>query len=168
MAQAKAITRPSLQYYVPSALGSRLEHGHIWRASQDRAGRCAATRLAIVRDSFAACFFRHLPSSLITNKACTHATHMLDYRVDHPLIGGFSIRMSTGLVCSDGRRDAMGNLIAPSAHAKYFLRPSFRPICTRLCFAMTNVIQVCSNFDGARVFIINTRPGEILSLRLVK
>jgi hypothetical protein len=26
---------------------------------------------------------------------------------------------------------------------------------------MTNVIQVCSNFRGARVFIKNTRPDEV-------
>ena len=39
--------------------------------------------------------------------------------------------------------------------------PSIRPISTRCCLTMTYVIQVCSNFRWARVFIINTRRNEI-------
>jgi len=34
------------------------------------------------------------------------------------------------------------------------------PIRTRCCLTMTNMIQVCSNFHRARVFIMNTRPDK--------
>ena len=37
--------------------------------------------------------------------------------------------------------------------------PSIPPICTGCCFKMTNMIQACSNFHEARVFIINTHPA---------
>ena len=39
----------------------------------------------------------------------------------------------------------------------------FRSICTPWCFAMCNMIQVCSDFHWARVFITRTRPDEISS-----
>ena len=38
---------------------------------------------------------------------------------------------------------------------------SIRLICTRFCFAVTDMIQVCSDAHRARVCIINARPGEI-------
>jgi len=53
------------------------------------------------------------------------------------------------------------DLIAASIYHKYSVGPSIRPICTRFCFTMTNMIQVCSNFRCDRVFIINTRPDEM-------
>ena len=44
--------------------------------------------------------------------------------------------------------------IAASIHDKYLAGPSTRQICTRCCFAMTNMIQVCSNFRS------HVHPGE--------
>jgi len=38
------------------------------------------------------------------------------------------------------------NLIAVSICDRYSVGPSIRPMCTRYCFTMTNMIQVCSNF----------------------
>ena len=46
----------------------------------------------------------------------------------------------------------VGNLIAASIYDKYSVGPSIRPICTRCCFTITNMIQVCSNFHWSRVF----------------
>jgi hypothetical protein len=37
-------------------------------------------------------------------------------------------------------------LIPASIYDKYSVYPSIRPICTRCCCTMTNMIQVCSNF----------------------
>ena len=48
-------------------------------------------------------------------------------------------------------------LIAASVYDEYPGGPSIRPICTRCCFTMTSMIQVCSNFHDARVFILNAR-----------
>ena len=45
---------------------------------------------------------------------------------------------------------------------------STRPICTRCCQTMTNMIQACVNFYWARVFIIDTRPDKIPYRRLLK
>ena len=39
--------------------------------------------------------------------------------------------------------------------------PSIRPICTRCCFTMTDMVQVCSNGHWARVFNTNIRADEI-------
>ena len=52
------------------------------------------------------------------------------------------------------------DLIAAIIHDQYSVGPSIRPICTRSCFKMTNMIQVCSNFHGSRVFDINNRRDE--------
>ena len=49
---------------------------------------------------------------------------------------------------------------AASVGDKYSIGPSIGPSCTRCWFIMIIVIQVCSNFHRARVFIINTRPDE--------
>ena len=38
------------------------------------------------------------------------------------------------------------DLIAASSYDKCSVGPSIRPICTRCCFTMTNMIQVCGNF----------------------
>ena len=57
---------------------------------------------------------------------------------------------------------ARGNLIAACICDEYSAGPSVRPACTRCCFTMPNMIQVSSNFHKARVFIINTRPDEIV------
>ena len=54
--------------------------------------------------------------------------------------------------------------IAASIYNKYSVGPSIRPICTRCCFTMTDVIQVSSNFHSALLFFINTRPDEIIGL----
>ena len=45
-------------------------------------------------------------------------------------------------------------LIAASSYHKDSVGPSIRPICTRCCLTMTNMIQVCSKFRSSRVFII--------------
>ena len=54
------------------------------------------------------------------------------------------------------------DLTAASVYHKCSVGPSIRPICTRRCLAVTNMIQVCSIFCWDRVFIINTRRGEIV------
>ena len=38
------------------------------------------------------------------------------------------------------------DLIAVAFHDEYSISPSIQPICTRCCFTMTNMIQVCRNF----------------------
>ena len=38
------------------------------------------------------------------------------------------------------------DLISECIYDKCSVGPSIRPICTRCCFAMTNMIRVCSNF----------------------
>ena len=43
------------------------------------------------------------------------------------------------------------NLIAASIYDKLSRGPSIRPVCTRYCFTMTSMIQVCSNFHRARL-----------------
>ena len=52
--------------------------------------------------------------------------------------------------------------IAASIYNIHSVGPSVRPVCTRCCFRMTNMIQACSKFRWARIFISNTRPDEIL------
>jgi len=52
--------------------------------------------------------------------------------------------------------------ISASVHDNYSIGPSFAPVCTRCCLSMTNIIQVCSYFHWARVFIICTRPVELI------
>ena len=42
--------------------------------------------------------------------------------------------------------EAFGDPIALSIYDKNSVGPSIRPICTRCCFTMTDMIQVCSNF----------------------
>ena len=42
--------------------------------------------------------------------------------------------------------EASDDLIPASIYGKYSVGPSIRPICTRCCFIITNMIQVCSNF----------------------
>ena len=44
-------------------------------------------------------------------------------------------------------------LIAASIYDKYSVGLSFQAICTRWCFAMTNMIQVCSDFYRTRIFV---------------
>ena len=77
---------------------------------------------------------------------------------------------SSGLGCADPRRPLLLGAAPPSAplapppasiYDKYSVGPSSRPICTKCCFTMTNIIQVCSNFHRTRVSIINTLPDEI-------
>jgi len=57
---------------------------------------------------------------------------------------------------------ASRDLLAASIYDKCSVGPSVRPIWTRYCFTMTNMIKVCSNCRCARVFIINTRPDKIV------
>ena len=54
------------------------------------------------------------------------------------------------------------DLIAASTYDKYSVDLSIRPICTRCCLTMTDMIQVCSNFHCARVFIAKIRLNKIL------
>ena len=58
------------------------------------------------------------------------------------------------------REMTFGNLIAASIYDKYSKSASILPNCTRCCLTMTTMIQVCSHFRGAGVFIMNTRPDE--------
>ena len=53
------------------------------------------------------------------------------------------------------------DLTAVDIYDKHSVGPFIRPVCTRCCFTMTNMIKVCSNFLCARLFIMNTRPDEI-------
>ena len=84
------------------------------------------------------------------------------------ILGGFAF-LFVRCPCTDplSSRDALSlrrrDLIAASISDQYSIGPSNRRICTRCCFTKTNMIQVCSNFDSARVFFINTRPDEIRS-----
>ena len=39
------------------------------------------------------------------------------------------------------------DLIAARIYDKFSVDPSIRPMCTRDCFTMTNMIQVCNNFS---------------------
>ena len=55
------------------------------------------------------------------------------------------------------------NLIAAIIYDIYSVGPSMQPICTRRCFTISNMIQVCSNFHWTRVFILHTRLDEIPS-----
>ena len=43
-------------------------------------------------------------------------------------------------------RSEPSDLIAAIIYDKYSVHPSIRPICTKCCFPMTNMNQVCSNF----------------------
>ena len=53
------------------------------------------------------------------------------------------------------------DLIAASIYNKYSIGPSIRSIWNRCCLTMTDIVQVCSDFNFARAFIIKTRPDEI-------
>ena len=84
------------------------------------------------------------------------------------LVQGFGFRVYAHLV--RGFQHAclgfgLQDLIAASIHDGYSVGASIRPIRTRSCLTMTDVIQVCSNFHCARAFIINARPDEIRSPR---
>jgi len=48
-----------------------------------------------------------------------------------------------------------------SIYDQYPVGPCIRPVCDGSCFTLTKMIQMCSDFNGARVFIINSRPDEI-------
>ena len=54
------------------------------------------------------------------------------------------------------------NLIAAGICNQYSVCPSSRPNCTRCCLTMHNMIQVCSNFHSAQLFITNARADEIV------
>ena len=56
---------------------------------------------------------------------------------------------------------AESNLIVSSIYDKYSIGPSIRLVCTRCCFNVTNMIQVCSNFHRDPAYIIDTLPDEI-------
>ena len=61
------------------------------------------------------------------------------------------------------------DLMPASVYDECSVGPSFRSICSRWCFSMTNMIQVginfrsCTYFRWARVCSTNTRPNEICS-----
>ena len=57
------------------------------------------------------------------------------------------------------------DLIAASIHGTCAVGPSMQTNCTRSCFVMADMIHMCSKFRSARVFIINTRPDEMLEAR---
>ena len=70
---------------------------------------------------------------------------------------------------SDKQTEANGvlhvDLIRVRIDDKYSVRPSNQPICTRCCYTMTTVIQICSNCFCGRVFVINTHLDEIICPR---
>jgi len=51
--------------------------------------------------------------------------------------------------------------IAASIYDKYSVGISFEPICSRCCFTVTHMIQVCSDFQQAQASIIHARPDQI-------
>jgi hypothetical protein len=64
--------------------------------------------------------------------------------------------------CHDFRKKTLvPGFIAASIYDKYSVRLSIRPVCTRCCFTMTDMVQVCSYCRWSRVFIISTRPDAI-------
>ena len=85
-----------------------------------------------------------------TNRSCTFpvlsfSSLSLILSRSHPCPSPSQSPLNRNLACQWlGRRDEY--LIAASIHDKYSVGPSIRPICTRSCFTMTNMIQVCSNF----------------------
>jgi hypothetical protein len=69
---------------------------------------------------------------------------------------------STTFACLIGALRPEGHdLIAASIYNRYSQGPSIRSIHTIWCFTMIHMIQMCSVFHWARVFVINTRPDEI-------
>ena len=46
------------------------------------------------------------------------------------------------------------NLTTASIYDRYSVGPSIEPVCTRCCFTMSKMIQVCSNFHRARAFVM--------------
>ena len=58
-------------------------------------------------------------------------------------------------------RQTNEDLIAAIGYDKHSMCPSIRSIRTKRCFTMTDMVQVYSNFHSARVFVINSRWGEI-------
>ena len=54
-----------------------------------------------------------------------------------------SCRAGSEVTC---RHLAVTDLIRTGICGSYSAGPSVRPICTRCCFAMTNMIRVCSKF----------------------
>ena len=82
-----------------------------------------------------------------------------------PIVGSYAYRRVLRRLAGAHARPALPpragcEPIAGSARDRYSAGPSIRPIFTRRCFIMTNMIQVCSNFHSARVFIIDTGPDE--------
>ena len=61
-----------------------------------------------------------------------------------PPLGPYMRAIPRALWWSCGRQ--VVGLIAASIYDKHSVGPSIRLICTRCCFRMTNVIQMCSNF----------------------
>ena len=60
------------------------------------------------------------------------------------------------------------DFIPTSIYDRYSVGPSVRSICTRCCFTITDMIQVCSKFRRAPAFITNIRLEEISSHRVLK
>ena len=50
------------------------------------------------------------------------------------------------------------NLIAASIYDKCSVGPSIRPICTRCCFKMTYLVQVCSNLGTTSLRLSRSAP----------
>ena len=95
---------------------------------------------------------RELSTTVTASRALSHARHFL------------KCGRGTAKRGNDSRSGAhtIIDLIAASIHDEYSVGPSIRRICTRCWFTMTSMIQVCSEFHWARVFIINTCPVEIV------
>ena len=57
--------------------------------------------------------------------------------------------------------ESFPDLIAASIYDTHSVGPSIRQFLIRCYLTMTDMIEVCSQFHEARVFIINTRPDKI-------
>ena len=89
----------------------------------------------------------------ICTRCCFAMTHMIQVcskflecagtdHEDQPVINAKNLAAA-----SPSLSHQFQHLIAASIYDKYLVGPSIRPICTRYCFTMTNVIQVCSRFS---------------------
>jgi hypothetical protein len=56
-------------------------------------------------------------------------------------------KLFVSAVRKDVKLQGAANLIAAGVYVKYSVGPSIRPICTRCCFTMTYIIQVCSHIQ---------------------
>ena len=83
---------------------------------------------------------------------CTRATLLFQLSRFRFRVSGFRFRRSVPEAAHAetmaGQRNAQREW--PSTYNSYSAAPSIRPVCTRCCFTMTDMSQVCSNFHSAK------------------